>query len=71
MLEVTNIYMQCPFLRKSGGVSSLEEASSSSIARFLHLLGLSEKHKDQLRKKFDIAYFAAKNKLAFKKYPLL
>ena len=66
-----HLYAMSLFKKESGGVSSLEEASSSSIARFLHLQGLSEEHKDQLRKKFDIAYFVAKNKLAFNKYPLL
>ena len=55
--------------KESGASSVLEGASSSGICKFVQLQGLSEEHKDRLRRKFDIAYFVAKNKLAFSKYP--
>ena len=67
MLEVTNIYMQYPFLNKDSGMfyHLRMHLAVALLSRFLHLQGLSEEHKDQLRKKFDIAHFVAKlNKIS-------
>lgn len=49
--------------------SSESITSYSSIARCL--LRMDETVKDQLRKKFDICYVMAKEKVAFRKYPAL
>lgn len=50
----------------SGSVANAGGPSSSTV--YTMLQRLSEDNKDRLRKKFDIAYFVANNKLAFSKY---